>query len=209
VRILHVGCGRKKLGAADLLASVGLSMPSEDIASTTVVHLDAAAHLEPDILCELGFHAIPLEDNSIDVVIAWHVLEHIGKQGESAAWFRAFEELYRVLKPSGWLYGECPYYTSIWAWSDPTHTRAISEHSFIFFAQDSYRIPGSMISPYRIATDFVPMGIAGMERGWAVLPDARDPKSASIRFALAARKPLTPWWEDARTLGTELVSQEH
>ena len=194
MKILHVGCGRKKYDAATLLASVGLSLPEADAAE--VLHLDAAAHLQPDVHCQLGAEAIPLEDDSIDLVIAWHVLEHIGRQGEAPAWFFAWEELYRVLKADGWIYAESPYYDSIWAWSDPTHTRIVSEHALIFFMQDAYRAQGSMISPYRIRCDFQWMGLSGMERGWAVIPDPSEPRHRAVRFALAAKKPLRPWWED-------------
>lgn len=193
-RILHVGCGRKQVSAADLFASVGLS--PMDPHEATVTHLDADAALKPDIVCRLGTGAIPLPDDSVDMIVAWHILEHIGKQGEAAEWFQAWEELYRVLVPNGWIYAESPYHDSVWAWGDPTHTRAISEHAFVFFNQDSYRIPGNMISPYRVACDFQWMGLSGLRKGWAVIQDERDPQVRSLRFAVAARKPLRPWWED-------------
>jgi hypothetical protein len=109
--------------------------------------------------------------------------------------FSFWEDLYRVLKPKGWLYAECPHYTGIWAWSDPTHTRAISEHSFTFFNQDAYRIPGSMISPYRVQCDFQFASVGAMSEGFKVLT-AQDARDKALRFALAARKPLKPWWED-------------
>lgn len=193
MKVLHLGCGRKKIDAADLFAYVGLQ--GMDTADVEILHLDADRRLSPDLVCELGVDPIPLPDDSVDLVIAWHVLEHIGTQGQSAGWFRFWEDLYRVLTPDGWLYAECPHYTSIWAWSDPTHTRAISEHSFLFFNQDSYRIPGSMISPYRIDCDFQWAGIGGMDKGWVLVPDAQDVRNTSLRFALSARKPLRPWWE--------------
>ncbi len=191
MKVLHLGCGRKKLPAHELLVSVGLSRLPVDV---DIVHLDADARLEPDLVCELGADAIPMPDDSVDLAIAWHVLEHVGRQGESSAWFQCWEELYRVLKPEGWIYAECPYYSSVWAWGDPTHTRAISEHALVFFNQDSYRIPGSMISPYRIACDFMFMGLDGMPQGWARIKDHDDTQVESLRFALQARKPLNPWW---------------
>lgn len=192
MRILHVGCGRKQLRAADLCRSVGLLYPDADLGE--VVHLDADATLRPDVVATLGVDPLPLEDASIDLVIAWHVLEHIGRQGETAAWFFAFEELYRVLRPDGLLYGEVPYWDSVWAWSDPTHTRALSEDAFVFFNQDSYRVPESAISPYRVACDFQFAALGQMARGWMVTQHPTRPQDRSLRFALAARKPLRPWW---------------
>lgn len=193
-QILHVGCGRKKYSAEQLLAYVGLSL-GDEATDAGVIHLDADEYLQPDIRCRLGDEEIPLESNSVDLVIAWHVLEHVGKQGEMCDWFFAWEELYRVLKPEGWIYAECPYYDSIWAWGDPTHTRAISEHALIFFMQNAYRVSDSMISPYRIHCDFAWLGMGGMEKGWALVHDPNDPKHRAIRFALKAVKPLQPWWE--------------
>jgi cyclopropane fatty-acyl-phospholipid synthase-like methyltransferase len=150
LQVLHLGCGRKRYAMPELAQYVGLTVNQP----ADVTHLDADARLNPDLVCTLGRDPIALPDNSVDVIVAWHVLEHIGKQGEIAEWFQFWEEAYRVLKPNGWIYAESPYYTGIWAWSDPTHARALSEHSFIFFAQGAYRQAGSMISPYRIACDF-------------------------------------------------------
>lgn len=194
MKVLHLGCGRKKLSAAALFAYVGLY--GLDASAAEVVHLDADHNLNPDIVCTLGGGDIQLEDNSVDVVIAWHVLEHIGTQGRTQGWFKFWEDLYRVMKPTGWLYAECPYYTGIWAWSDPTHTRAISEHSFLFFNQDAYRQEGSMISPYRVHADFQWMGMPGIPKGFTVITGTNDPREQVIRFALTARKPLRPWWAD-------------
>jgi hypothetical protein len=194
MRVLHLGCGRKQLGPADLFRSVQLSIADGPV---SVTHLDADPALEPDLVCRLGEDRIALDDDSVDVIIAWHVIEHIGRQGEARAWFQFWEEIYRVLRPQGWIYGETPYYTSLWAWSDPTHVRAISEHSFVFFSQDSYRIPHSAISPYRIAADFTFLGMPGLEKGFVVLTDPQDTRTQSLRFALRAQKPLRPWWQDA------------
>jgi hypothetical protein len=186
--VLHLGCGRKR----DLREAYGINVQPE----WRVQHLDADWRLGPDLVCTLGAEPIPLADDSIDLVVAWHVLEHIGKQGESAAWFAFWEDLYRVMRPGAGMVFECPYYTSIWAWSDPTHTRAVSEHSFLFFNQDAYRVPGSMISPYRIACDFQFGGSPTMPRGWTLIPEQNNPGSHVLRGSLVARKPLKTWWTD-------------
>jgi SAM-dependent methyltransferase len=200
-RVLHLGCGRERdLGRYGVLAQPHWA----------VTHLDQDPLLQPDLVCQLGRDRIVRKNaktqrierpedmltDTFDLAVAWHVLEHIGKQGEKERWFQFWEELYRVLKPGAALVFESPYYTSIWAWSDPTHTRALSEHSFIFFNQDSYRIPGSMISPYRIACDFQWGLMPGMPKGWALIPDPTNPGSGNLRGCLVARKPLTPWWSD-------------
>jgi hypothetical protein len=192
--LLHLGCGRKRYDAAALADYVGLTLDAS--AAVDVVHLDADPALAPDLVCRLGAEPIPLADDSVDVMVAWHVLEHIGRQGETTEWFAFWEDAYRVLKPDGWIYAESPYYSGIWAWSDPTHARALSEHAFVFFAQRAYRIPGSMISPYRIRCDFEPMPMGGMPQGFRVYADPADRRNTLIRIALRAQKPLAPWWED-------------
>jgi SAM-dependent methyltransferase len=177
MKLLHLGCGRKGKAFRE---------PNE----VEVISLDADARLNPDIVCCLGRDLIPLPDDSIDTAVAIHVLEHIGKQGETAEWFQFWEELYRVLKPEGKIQFESPMWNSVWAWGDPSHTRALSQESFFFFSQDNYRIEGNIISPFRIRCDFVPEGYQG-------LSDVADGSVKSFRGVLTAKKPLYPWWEDA------------
>jgi SAM-dependent methyltransferase len=165
----------------------------EPRSSMSVTTLDADERLEPDMVCDLGLQAIPCPADTFDYVEAVHVLEHIGRQGETRAWFFFWEELYRVMRPGGIFQVESPLYSSVWCWADPSHTRAISEQSFVFLNQDAYRIPNSSISPFRIACDFT---VEWFER----IPD-RNPDVASVegtshlRGVLRARKPLKPWWE--------------
>lgn len=183
LHVLHLGCGRKDRES--------LGIP-EDAQLTT---LDAEPLLNPDIVCTLGRDPIPLPDDSVDTAIAMHVLEHIGMQGQTDAWFYFWEELYRVMRPGGQLHFESPLYSSVWCWADPQHCRALSPQAFIYFDQDSYRMPGSAITPYRIACDFVPM------EQFVGIPDG-NPSVANVeefshfRGILEARKPLRPWWID-------------
>lgn len=176
--LLHLGCGRK---GPELKKQFG-----------DVILLDADAANKPDLVCCLGRDLIALPDNSVDGAVAIHVLEHIGKQGETSEWFFFWEELYRVLKDGARLEFVSPLWNSVWAWSDPTHTRALSPESFIFFAQDSYRIPDSPISPYRIRCNFVPLNFT------------HHKDTGSFSGILVATKPLDPWWED--TTGRKVVA---
>lgn len=188
LQVLHLGCGRKGRNVAYV---------TEPIAS--VQSLDADPFLKPDLLCRLGQDPIPLPDNSIDVAVAVHVLEHIGHQGETSEWFAFWEDLYRVLKPAGELRFESPMYDSVWCWADPTHTRALSPQALLYFSQDSYRIPNTSISPYRIHCDFEPKAVDGHSpfRG---LRDS-NPEIAEVERVshfsgiMVAKKPFRGWWE--------------
>ena len=181
MQILHIGSGRK-----------GRDLPVIVEPEAKIITLDADASLNADITCTLGIQPIPLSDNSIDQVVAWHVLEHIGRQGETKEWFFFWEEIYRILIPGGQVQFECRLYSSLWAWSDPGHTRALSPYSFIFFDQDSYRIPNSAISPFRINCDFKSLGFEGVADSNAQIQ--QQEKMSHFRGILQARKPLQSWW---------------
>ena len=176
--VLHLGCGRKKderFGHGD---------------DVRIITLDADRENKPDIVCHLGRGTIPLPDNSVDQAIAIHVLEHIGRQGDTVEWFHFWEDLYRVLKPDGELHLLSPLWSSVWCWADPTHTRALSPQAFVFFSQDHYRIPGSAISPYRIHCDFE------ATQQFEGIPGEVGPEIEHFAGILRAKKPLRPWWED-------------
>jgi len=56
---------------------------------------------------QMDIHKIPFEENSFDVVMASHVLEHVEND------IQALREIYRVLKPSGWAILQVPFYSPI------------------------------------------------------------------------------------------------
>jgi hypothetical protein len=192
--VLHLGCGRKKT-----LEAMGLKLNQGgkeiDPARIKLVNLDRLADVEPDVLCELGTDRINLPDDSVDAVMALHVLEHIGQQGVIDSWFQFWTEIYRVMKPGAYLRFECPYSQSVWCWADPTHVRAINQYSFLYLNQDAYRSPGSAIPDYRPQFDF---DLVACE----VIPDHTNEEVRKIepfsfiRGTLQARKPLRPYWTD-------------
>ena len=178
MRVLQLGCGRTRLAPA-----LESGEPIEAIA------LDADCTVNPDVVCCLGKDRLPFPDDTFDIAVAIHVLEHIGTQGETAGWFQFWEDLYRVLKPDGRLEFVAPWWQSVWGWGDPSHTRLLSPEALYFFQQANYRIPGSPISPFRIQCDFVPSD-------YKMMRETEDGPIVSFAGILVAKKPLTPWWED-------------
>ncbi len=67
------------------------------------------------------------ENNSIDEIFCSHLIEHVSDLIEF------MDEIYRILKPQCKATLVSPYYSSMRAWQDPTHRRAICEASFLYF----------------------------------------------------------------------------
>lgn len=73
-----------------------------------------------------------------DEIHAYEVLEHLGRQGDALSFFRQMSELWRLLKPGGFLVAEVPSRFSGNLWGDPGHSRAIVEETLVFLDQSQY-----------------------------------------------------------------------
>ena len=103
-----------------------------------LVTLDFESRHNPDVVHDLNDLPLPFADNSADEIHAYECLEHCGRQGDFRFFFAQFQDFWRILKPGGVLIGSCPLPESPWAWGDPSHTRVISVHSFVFLSQPAY-----------------------------------------------------------------------
>lgn len=79
-----------------------------------------------------NFIPLPYEDNSVDYIYAFHILEHI------RGFLPLCEELYRVAKPNSILHIKVPYGSSDDAFEDPTHVRQFFVNSFFYLSQSAY-----------------------------------------------------------------------
>lgn len=125
---LLIGCGnsrRKKL-TLDSFDWDGLVTMDHDPL--------CGADIEHDLEC----YPWPIDDDELDSVHAYCVIEHLGRQGDYRSFFDLFGEIYRVLKPDGHFFAICPSLTSRWAWGDPSHTRIIQPESLVFLDQSEY-----------------------------------------------------------------------
>lgn len=123
-----------------------------------ITTIDFNPEVGADITWDLQRVPWPVKDGEFYEVHAYEVLEHLGQQGDFLAFFETFEEIYRILKPGGYLRATCPSRKSVWAWGDPGHTRIISPASLVFLDQTKYSAqldndkPTSM-SDYRVFYD--------------------------------------------------------
>ena len=129
-RELLLGCGHSRVKKV-------LAQAEHSRVFTNVTTVDAYPDCHADIVMDLNTTPwARLPDNEFDEVHAYEVLEHLGSQGDARLFFAHFSEIYRILKPGGYLCGTCPSRHSAWLWGDPSHTRTIQPESFAFLNQE-------------------------------------------------------------------------
>lgn len=70
------------------------------------------------------------EDDSIEEIYASHYVEHVSDL------FKFMDEVWRICIDGAKVTFLFPYYTSIRAWQDPTHKRALSEATWMYFNRE-------------------------------------------------------------------------
>lgn len=88
------------------------------------INVDKYDICEPDVIHDLNVFPYPWDDNSIDGIIMFHVLEHLED------WWAAFLECARILKPGGNFEIRVPDESSTTALTYRDHNHVFSIHSF-------------------------------------------------------------------------------
>jgi len=83
-----------------------------------------------EVICDLN-EGIPLEDNSVGVINASHLIEHLRDP------LKTMKEIHRVLAHGGWAFIEVPSTDGRGAWQDPTHVSFWNENSFHYYTKRS------------------------------------------------------------------------
>ena len=94
------------------------------------INIDNDAGSNPDYVVNLETDRLPFEDNSVDEVIAHHILEHLGD-----GFFHCLQELYRVCKNGAIIDVRVPHPKHDTFLIDPTHRRPIYPHTLDMFSQ--------------------------------------------------------------------------
>jgi O-antigen biosynthesis protein len=122
----------------DLYYEYGYQLAEKDAEERGLLKVDIGGGLYPrpgyvtidqegaDITCDLN-DGIPLPDNSVGVLNASHVLEHLRDPVKS------MREIHRVLAHGGWAMIEVPSTDGRGAFQDPTHVSFWNEHSFWYY----------------------------------------------------------------------------
>jgi len=91
-------------------------------------HVDKEGKQYTDVICDIEKEPLPYEDNSVDEIACYEVLEHLDDL------IFAMNEMWRVLKPEGILRGKVPREGGRGALADPTHKRVFITDTFDYFA---------------------------------------------------------------------------
>jgi ubiquinone/menaquinone biosynthesis C-methylase UbiE len=93
------------------------------------VNVDLVPLAGVDLVCDLQRLPWPFKDNSVDEVIAIHVIEHLPNT------VRVMEEIFRITRPGARITIEVPHYKHSNAYKDPTHVRFFTEETFDYFGK--------------------------------------------------------------------------
>jgi O-antigen biosynthesis protein len=86
---------------------------------------------DADLCCDLR-ETWPFADNSVGVILADDVLEHLPDK------LQVIKEVYRVLAPGGYFLSRTPSTDGRGAFQDPTHVAFYNENSFLYYSDSRW-----------------------------------------------------------------------
>jgi ubiquinone/menaquinone biosynthesis C-methylase UbiE len=94
------------------------------------VSIDYDANSNPDYRLNIETDRLPFDDNTVELVLAHHILEHLGD-----GYFHALKELYRVCKHGAIIDIRVPHPRHDAFLADPTHRRPITPLGLQLFSK--------------------------------------------------------------------------
>jgi 2-polyprenyl-6-hydroxyphenyl methylase / 3-demethylubiquinone-9 3-methyltransferase len=192
VKVLDVGCGGGY--ACEYLAQRKASISGTDLLPESL--REARNHAQENNL-EIEYQLctaerLPFDDNSMEVVTCFDVLEHIPSKGQTLS------EIYRVLKPGGWLFFDT-FNKTFWS---KVFIIWFGEILIRFIPRGTHHWP-LFISPSDLKillerSGFTQMDLAGVKpirlsKAKGKFPGKISPKgNTAIMYFGAARKPICP-----------------
>lgn len=112
-----------------------ISLGAGDYRIDGFINCDFDPNTNPDLIFDLEKDIFPFPDNSVDVVLASHVLEHLGD-----GYFHCLKEIYRICKHNATVHIYVPHHRSDDFFSDPTHKRPITVDGLKIFGRKYNRL---------------------------------------------------------------------
>lgn len=94
------------------------------------LNIDSDSGSKPDYVLDLETSKFPFDDNTVDEVLAHHILEHMGD-----GFFNCIKELYRICKHGAIIDVKVPHPRHDTFLIDPTHRRPIYPHTLDMFSK--------------------------------------------------------------------------
>ena len=104
----------------------------------------------------LGVENIPFDDNSVDYITAYDLIEHIPRYSDypevgGSPFIFLMNDIYRVLKKDGVFLSMTPVYPFLGAFQDPTHNNIMTVQTFQYYFSKE-KLP--IANHYGIKADF-------------------------------------------------------
>lgn len=94
------------------------------------ITLDYDSNTNPDYQLDIEKDKFPFEDNTVEIVVAHHIFEHLGE-----GYFHCLQELYRVCKHGAIIDIRVPHPRNDTFLADPTHKRPITPLGLQMFSK--------------------------------------------------------------------------
>lgn len=115
---LNLGAGRNHCDPAEGWVNVDIKPPADQI-------------------WDLESFPWPWPDNSTEIVLLNHVMEHLGR--EPVVFLKIMQELYRICLPNAQVFINVPHPRHDYFLGDPTHVRPIIADTFVLFSKEANR----------------------------------------------------------------------
>lgn len=107
-----------------------LHLGSGDKKYNGFINIDYDKSVNPDFCIDIETERLPFDNDTVEEVIAHHVLEHLGD-----GYFHALQEIYRVCKHGAIIDIIVPHPKHDTFLNDPTHRRAITADGLWLFSK--------------------------------------------------------------------------
>jgi len=139
--------------------------------------VDLSADTDADLVHDLDVYPYPIEDNSFDQILLQDVIEHIAEP------YRLMAELHRIGRPGARIQLRTPHFSSVLAYSDPTHRHYFSHAAICSLASPGFEHYTEIrLDVVRVVLDlWAPFRVTGIGRAANRWPDLYD-KYFAFRF---------------------------